>query len=205
MSSQGELVHRNHQIELWGHWYPCLGLLVTYALGFKARVGPLLVCFIMCSDSPLVEDLLTSWAFLIHILADMYASIGGPRTRDRVDSTVYADAVPKESNVKRMAPKLVNWSRFVVVILVYYSNKLCSYQYLRMQQTRTKTIVSITTTNTAHENKDNGNRWNWESKYQKCWTLIGLVLLDLLKGYYNQQTYLLRNETKAFDRTCCSH
>ena len=24
---------------LWGHWYPCFGLLVTSPLGFKARVG----------------------------------------------------------------------------------------------------------------------------------------------------------------------
>ena len=24
---------------LWGHWYPCFGLLVTSPMGFKARVG----------------------------------------------------------------------------------------------------------------------------------------------------------------------
>ena len=27
---------------LWGHWYHCFGLLVTYPLGFKARVGSLI-------------------------------------------------------------------------------------------------------------------------------------------------------------------
>ena len=26
-------------VHLWGHWYPCFGLLVTSPLGFKARVG----------------------------------------------------------------------------------------------------------------------------------------------------------------------
>ena len=31
---------------LWGHWYPCFTLLVTSALGFKARVDPSLVCFL---------------------------------------------------------------------------------------------------------------------------------------------------------------
>ena len=36
---------------LWGHWYPCFGLLMMSALGFKARVDP--------SDSPLVCD--TCW------------------------------------------------------------------------------------------------------------------------------------------------
>ena len=35
------------QFLLWGHWYPCFGLLVTSALGFKARVDhPLLACFV---------------------------------------------------------------------------------------------------------------------------------------------------------------
>ena len=29
-------------IILWGHWYPCFGLLVTSPLGFKSRVGSLI-------------------------------------------------------------------------------------------------------------------------------------------------------------------
>ena len=33
---------------LWGHWYPCFGLLMMSALGFKARVDFLLVCFLAC-------------------------------------------------------------------------------------------------------------------------------------------------------------
>ena len=31
---------------LWSHWYPSFKLLVTPALGFKARVDPLLVCIV---------------------------------------------------------------------------------------------------------------------------------------------------------------
>ena len=31
-----------HESFLWGHWYPCFGLLVTSPLGFKARVGSLI-------------------------------------------------------------------------------------------------------------------------------------------------------------------
>ena len=51
---------------LWGHWYPCSGLLVMPALGFKARVDPLALvlchlCTMDSSDSPLVGHLLTSW------------------------------------------------------------------------------------------------------------------------------------------------
>ena len=50
---------------LWGHWYPYFGLLVTSALGFKARVDFWLVCFLAytyySSDSPLVWHLPTSW------------------------------------------------------------------------------------------------------------------------------------------------
>ena len=44
----------------------CFGLLVTFAIGFKARVDPL-ACMLCClhatesSDSPLVWHLLTSW------------------------------------------------------------------------------------------------------------------------------------------------
>ena len=32
-------VFGGHESFLWGHWYPCFGLLVTSPLGFKARVG----------------------------------------------------------------------------------------------------------------------------------------------------------------------
>ena len=47
-----------HQSFLWGHWYSCFGLLVTSALGLKARVDSSL-CFIALrttiksSESPL--------------------------------------------------------------------------------------------------------------------------------------------------------
>ena len=54
---------------LWGHWYPCFGLLVTSPLGFKARVGSALfvldrgvrVTLHIPWDSPLVLHLPTSW------------------------------------------------------------------------------------------------------------------------------------------------
>ena len=37
-----------HKSFLWGQWYPCFGLLVMTALGFKARVDPWLACFVAC-------------------------------------------------------------------------------------------------------------------------------------------------------------
>ena len=60
---------------LWGHWYPCFGFLVTFPLGFKARVGSLTCtwqrcrCYILpeihlwCDTCwpPLVWHLPTSW------------------------------------------------------------------------------------------------------------------------------------------------
>ena len=58
-----------HESFLWGHWYPCFGLLVMSPLGFKARVGSALfelsrgVCVTLHVpwDSPLVWHLPTSW------------------------------------------------------------------------------------------------------------------------------------------------
>ena len=56
-----------HPFFLWDLWYPCFRLLMTSALGFKARLGLFLVCFghlcttTDCWDSPLVRHLLTSW------------------------------------------------------------------------------------------------------------------------------------------------
>ena len=35
---------------LWGHSSPSCGLLVTSALGFKARVNPSLLCFVTCTE-----------------------------------------------------------------------------------------------------------------------------------------------------------
>ena len=34
-----------HQSFLWSHWYPCL---MAFVLAFKARVDPLLACFLTC-------------------------------------------------------------------------------------------------------------------------------------------------------------
>ena len=49
-----------HKSFSWGYWYPCFRLLVTSALGFKARVDPLhAFLLVWSSDSPLVWHLLT--------------------------------------------------------------------------------------------------------------------------------------------------
>ena len=37
-----------HKSFSWGHWYPCFGLLVVSALGFKARVDAFFACFLAC-------------------------------------------------------------------------------------------------------------------------------------------------------------
>ena len=51
---------------LWGHWYPCFGILVMSAQDLNTRVdSPTCMlccpCTMDCSDSPLVWHLLTSW------------------------------------------------------------------------------------------------------------------------------------------------
>ena len=56
-----------HESFLWGHWYPCFGLLVTSPLGFKARVDPLLVCFLAC----------VQWIPEIHLWCDTCWPLGG--------------------------------------------------------------------------------------------------------------------------------
>ena len=40
-----------YQCFLWSHWYPCFGLLVISALGFKARVDFSLARFLACAPS----------------------------------------------------------------------------------------------------------------------------------------------------------
>ena len=59
------LIFGGHQSFLWGHWYPLIGLMVTSALSFKARVDSFtcVLCYLYTtnsSDSPLVWHLLTS-------------------------------------------------------------------------------------------------------------------------------------------------
>ena len=59
------LISGGLQFFLWDHWHPCLGLLGTSALGFRARVDLFACMFwhmhpIDSSDSPLVRHLLTS-------------------------------------------------------------------------------------------------------------------------------------------------
>ena len=86
-----------HKSFLWCHWYPYFGLLVMSVLGLKTRVDQLF--YVICglhamdySDSPLVQHLLTSWAFLIHVLVHIFLSICGTRTRvrfTRMNQTMY--------------------------------------------------------------------------------------------------------------------
>ena len=82
-----------HESFLWGHWYPCFGLLVTSPLGFKARVGSALftlgggvqVALHVPWDSTLVLHLLTSWrpAWLpSRSLPHTCEGIGGSRMGD---------------------------------------------------------------------------------------------------------------------------
>ena len=52
------LLFGGHKSFLWGHWYPCFGLLVMCSLGFKAR-GMCDIHFLIYT--PLVWHLLTSW------------------------------------------------------------------------------------------------------------------------------------------------
>ena len=51
------------EIFLWSHWYPCFTLLVTCALGFKARVDIWLACFVTFTPSVTPAHLLlvTKW------------------------------------------------------------------------------------------------------------------------------------------------
>ena len=72
-----------HNSFLWGHWYPCYGLLVMSALGFKARVDPSLVCFVSCVQwIPQIHLIKCSFIYFIRFVAptvnssNMYKSGG---------------------------------------------------------------------------------------------------------------------------------
>ena len=77
------LIFGGHQSFWWGHWYPCFVLLVSSGLGFKARVCPLLACFVTCMQQyPQIHlwcdtcqslgSQHGSWAILIHILVSKH-------------------------------------------------------------------------------------------------------------------------------------
>ena len=76
------------------HWYPSFGLLVMSDPGFKARVDPLLACFLICMQwNPQIHFWCdTCWlyssqhdsrAFWTHTLENTSTSIGGAQTHDR--------------------------------------------------------------------------------------------------------------------------
>ena len=51
---------RGHTSFWWGHWYPCFGMLVTSALGFKARVD--ITCTLSClCTSPQIHLWWQAW------------------------------------------------------------------------------------------------------------------------------------------------
>ena len=91
---------------LWGHWYPCFGLLMTSALGFKARLCLFLVCFghlcttTDCWDSPLVRHLLTSWlpAWLLSHFRSTYSYLSIIRGSSPGSSVPLPHSVRQELN-----------------------------------------------------------------------------------------------------------
>ena len=60
-----KIIFGGHKSLLWGHWYPCFGILVTSALGFKARAVHSLVFFLTCTQQiPQIHLWLdTCWPF----------------------------------------------------------------------------------------------------------------------------------------------
>ena len=113
-----------HESFLWGHWYPCFGLLVTSPLGFKAKVGSALfalgggvqVTLHIPWDSPLVLHLLTSgqpaW-LLSWSLPHTCGGSGGSRTGDlslherTLNRLSYAGSALLQQNLKLIIPPLV--------------------------------------------------------------------------------------------------
>ena len=99
-----------HESFLWGHWYPCFGLLVTSPLGFKARVGSALfelsggvhVTLHVPWDSPLVWHLPTSWqpawqpSHLFHIPASHWWDSSPVAIMPPLTVWDQADALPTE-------------------------------------------------------------------------------------------------------------
>ena len=69
---------------LWGHWYPCFGLLVMSPLGFKVRVGSLIytwwrhTCYtfteihLWCNTCGPLSSQHGSWADLFHVPASRH-------------------------------------------------------------------------------------------------------------------------------------
>ena len=70
---------RTHVL-LWGHRYACFGFLVTFRLGFKARVGSALFIFAEVNvmyipqDPPLVLHMLTSGQLTLQPVTSPHAS-----------------------------------------------------------------------------------------------------------------------------------
>ena len=66
---------RTHShVLFWGHWYPCLGFLVTSSLGFKARVASALFAF--CGSECNVNSLTsTSGATLCQPLDSQHCGV----------------------------------------------------------------------------------------------------------------------------------
>ena len=59
----------------WGaHWYPCFGFLVTFLLGFKARVGSALFTFCLGKCNVHSLHMLTSWLPVSHPVTSPHAS-----------------------------------------------------------------------------------------------------------------------------------
>ena len=90
------------QVLLWGHWY-CVGLLVTSALGFKARVDSLAcmlprLCTMNSSDSPLVRHLPFP-PIEVYTVFNLFV-LAQTQIRSASSSMVYADDGIKTVNVR---------------------------------------------------------------------------------------------------------
>ena len=109
---------------LWGHCYPCFGLLVISSLDFKARVDSFTsmlhcLCAMDFTESSLVQHLLTSWQQALsysnprscaQALVGLESCMAGVQNQER-SKIIKGPFTPKESeseseNDKRTGKKL---------------------------------------------------------------------------------------------------
>ena len=121
-----------------GSLIPCFGLLVTSALSFKAWGGSLLHAFLLvwsshlwCNTCWLYWGQHGSWAFLIHILADVSTStVGGsrlkPMTTTFTSVSLYSTKLTQGQGHLKIKVKLKEIN-FLSVVKVFMINVLCRW------------------------------------------------------------------------------
>ena len=184
-----------HKSFLWGHWYPCFGLLVTSALGFKVRVDSL-TCMLprLCTTWQHGMAAELSWSTYLQTCLQALVEVRGSNPRPSVPHTAQRCRPPSHSssvefehfdNLGNLSfHGCNNFEHFIDTQFKYFNRNeidLCDCQFRVIYQMNSLSMTTVSDHNLEHVNiAKMGTGQAWVTYPVSTHSYVILLLMYLL-------------------------